>query len=322
MDAPQIYVNHLKKDFPLKQRFLFGSRAYVRAVNDVSFSIDKGQTLGLVGESGCGKSTTGKTLLGLLKATSGVVEFEGQNLAAMDRRALRSIRRYMQPIYQDPFSSLNPRLTVGEIIKEGLVIHNIGNREEREDRTAEIIKRVGLKPHQMKRFPHEFSGGQRQRIAIARALVLQPKFVVADEPVSALDVSIQAQIINLLIELQDEFKLTYLVIAHDLAVVEHISDTIAVMYLGSIMELAKDKDLYSSPMHPYTQALLSAIPNTNPHEKKARIILKGDVPSPINPPAGCPFHPRCYRVMHICSQESPPVIDLGGNHLVSCFHYV
>jgi oligopeptide/dipeptide ABC transporter ATP-binding protein len=257
-----------------------------------------------------------------LKATSGAVEFEGKNIVTMSRKELRSIRRYMQPIYQDPFSSLNPRLTVGEIIKEGLVIHNIGSRAEREDRTVEIIKRVGLKPHQMKRFPHEFSGGQRQRIAIARALVLQPKFVVADEPVSALDVSIQAQIINLLIELQEELKLTYLVIGHDLAVVEHISDTIAVMYLGSIMELAKDKDLYSSPMHPYTQALLSAIPNVNPHEKKTRIILKGDVPSPINPPTGCPFHPRCFRGMRICSQEPPPVIDLGGNHLVSCFHYV
>ena len=322
MATPLINVLHLKKFFPLKQRFLLGSRAYVRAVNDVSFSINKGQTLGLVGESGCGKSTAGKTLLGLQKATSGKVEFEGKNITAMDRAELRSVRRDMQPIYQDPFSSLNPRLTVGEIIKEGLVIHNIGTRAEMEDRTVEIVKRVGLKPGQMKRFPHEFSGGQRQRIAIARALVLQPKFVVADEPVSALDVSIQAQIINLLIELQEELQLTYLVIAHDLAVVEHISDTIAVMYLGSIMESAKDKDLYTSPMHPYTQALLSAIPNTNPHEKKDRIILEGDVPSPIHPPTGCPFHPRCFRSIRICSQETPPTVDLGGNHLVSCFHYV
>lgn len=322
MTSPIISVCHLKKYFPLKRSLFWGTQGYIQAVEDVTFSIPAGSTLGLVGESGCGKSTTGKAVLRLIEATSGVIEFEGRDFIGMDRRELRSIRRFMQIIYQDPFSSLNPRLSVGEIIKEGLTIHNIGSPSEREDRTVEILKRVGLKAQQMRHFPHEFSGGQRQRIAIARALVLHPKFVVADEPVSALDVSIQAQIINLLLELQDELNLTYLLIAHDLAVVEYISDTIAVMYLGSIVETAKDKDLYSSPMHPYTQALISAIPQTDPRAKKTRIILKGDVPSPINPPAGCTFHTRCHRAMEICGRGKPPVVNLGNLHLVSCFLYV
>jgi oligopeptide/dipeptide ABC transporter ATP-binding protein len=314
-------VQHLKKYFSIKRTFFVRSREYVHAVEGVSFSIERGQTLGLVGESGCGKSTIAKTVLRLIEPDDGRVEFGGRNILDLERQELRSLRRDMQLIYQDPFSSLNPRLTVGEIVKEGLVIHHIGNPREREDRTAEILKKVRLEPQHMKRFAHEFSGGQRQRIAIARALVLHPKFVIADEPVSSLDVSIQAQIINLLMELQEELKLTYLVIAHDLAVVEHISDNIAVMYLGSFMEIAKDKDLFTSPMHPYTQALISAIPLANPHTKKTRIILKGDVPSPIHPPEGCPFHPRCNQAMAICSKAKPMFTDFGNGHFVSCHRY-
>jgi oligopeptide/dipeptide ABC transporter ATP-binding protein len=290
----------------------------VKAVDDVSFTIRRGETLGLVGESGCGKTTVGRLLLRLIEPTAGHVWFEGRDLTAVGGNELKALRREMQIIFQDPFSSLDPRSQVADSIGEGLLIHGVRDARERRRMVLEIMRRVGLAEDHMRRYPHEFSGGQRQRIGIARALVLQPKFIVCDEPVSALDVSIQAQVLNLLKQLQREFKLTYMFIAHNMSVVEHISDRIVVMYLGKVVEVAEQMELYRNPQHPYTQALMSAIPVPNPDLRRERTILTGDVPSPLNPPSGCPFHPRCPVAIDVCSRVVPPLIDLGGEHLAAC----
>jgi oligopeptide transport system ATP-binding protein len=314
-------IHNLKKYFPIRGGILSKPRAWVQAVDDISFSIDAGETLGLVGESGCGKSTTGMVILRLLEATSGEVFLEGDDLLKLSRGRLRRVRKDMQMIFQDPFSSLDPKKRIEKIVGEGLEIHGIANGSEKKDRIAEIMNKVGLSPDHMRRFPHEFSGGQRQRIGIARALILSPKLVVADEPVSALDVSIQAQVINLLEDLQDDFGLSYLLIAHDLSVVQHISDRIAVMYLGKIMETASDTDLYNDPLHPYTTALLSAIPMVDKSHRKNQILLKGDVPSPLYPPEGCLFHPRCFKRMDVCSTEQPQLTMTKTGHMVACHLY-
>ncbi|RLE32587.1 peptide ABC transporter ATP-binding protein, partial [Candidatus Acetothermia bacterium] len=292
-------VRGLKKYFPVRRGVFRRIVGWVKAVDDVDFFIQEGETLGLVGESGCGKTTTGRTILRLIEPTAGEILFRSQRLgrvvdiAKMKPREMKPLRREMQIIFQDPYSSLNPRMTVGDIVGEPLVVHRVARGKEKERRVAELLQAVGLKPEHMRRYPHEFSGGQRQRIGIARALALDPQLIVCDEPVSALDVSIQAQVLNLLEDLQDEFHLTYLFIAHDLSVVKHISDRVAVMYLGKIVELAETEELFTHPMHPYTEALLSAVPIPDPDYKKERILLQGDVPSPINPPSGCYFHPRC-----------------------------
>lgn len=311
-------VNHLKKHFPIKGGVFSKTIGYVYAVDGVSFTLHKGETLGLVGESGCGKSTTGRTILRLIEPTAGEISFEGQNITAIEKGEMRALRRQMQIIFQDPYASLNPRMTVGSIIGEPLEIHKIARGAEKTERVASLLDKVGLRPEDMRKYPHEFSGGQRQRIGIARALALNPKLIVCDEPVSALDVSIQAQVINLLEDLQEEFGLSYLFIAHNLNVVEHISDRVAVMYLGKIVELATDKELYSNPQHPYTEALLSAVPVPDPTVQKKRVILQGDVPSPINPPSGCHFHTRCPYKEKICEETEPEFKDLGGGHWVAC----
>jgi oligopeptide/dipeptide ABC transporter ATP-binding protein len=287
----------------------------------VGFALKQGEALGLVGESGCGKTTVGRCLLRLIEPTSGEVEFEGQDLLKMDGENLRKVRAQLQIIFQDPYSSLNPRMTAGEIIAEPIRNHILASRGEIRDRVLLVMEKVGLHPEQARRYPHEFSGGQRQRIGIARALALNPKVIVCDEPVSALDVSIQAQVINLLVKLQEEMGLSYLFIAHDLSVVEHISDRVAVMYLGKIVELAKDTDLYTSPKHPYTEALLSAVPMADPKMKKQRIILQGEIPSPINLPRGCRFSTRCSYRSSLCGEAEPEFKDLGGGHWVSCHRY-
>jgi oligopeptide transport system ATP-binding protein len=306
-------VRALVKHFPVE-----GSDDVVRAVDGVTFEILRGETLGLVGESGCGKSTVGRCLLRLIEPTSGGVEFEGSDVLATSGRELRALRREMQIIFQDPYASLNPRVRVRDIIAEPLVIHNIGNREERLERVAELLRRVGLDPDYMNRYPHEFSGGQRQRLGIARALALNPKLIVADEPVSALDVSVQAQVVNLLQDLQHELNLTYLFISHGLAVVEHISTRVAVMYLGRIVEIASAAELYSAPLHPYTKALLSAIPIPDPRRKRERIVLQGDVPTPINPPSGCRFRTRCPMAIPECAQIDPDLREISPGHTVAC----
>ena len=311
-------VTNLKKYFPIKGGVFSKTIGYVYAVDGVSFTVDKGETLGLVGESGCGKSTTGRSILRLIEPTDGKIHFEGQDVTALDKNAMRSLRREMQIIFQDPYASLNPRMTVGSIIGEPLEIHKIARGREKTERVASLLQKVGLRAEDMRRYPHEFSGGQRQRIGIARALALNPKLIVCDEPVSALDVSIQAQVINLLEDLQEEFGLSYLFIAHNLNVVEHISDRVAVMYLGQIVELASDADLYNDPQHPYTEALLSAVPIPDPTVKKKRIILEGDVPSPIDPPSGCHFHTRCMYKEKICEEEAPEFKHIGGGHWVAC----
>ena len=320
--TPLVEAVHLRKYFPIKAGLLQREVARVHAVDDVSIEVFEGETLGLVGESGCGKSTFGRTMVRLLEPTDGDVRFEGQSIAALGTRALRPLRREMQMVFQDPYASLNPRKRVGSIIGGPLKIHGIGDAKERRRRVQELLEIVGLSPEHFNRFPHEFSGGQRQRIGVARALALRPKLIVADEPVSALDVSIQAQMINLLEELQDEFSLTYVFIAHDLGVVRHVSDRIAVMYLGKLVELSPAQELYERPIMPYTEALLSAVPIPDPDlsAKRERIVLEGDVPSPIDPPSGCRFHPRCRYASEICSQVEPPLTDYGNGHLAACHH--
>ena len=317
-ETPLLEVKHLKKHFPIKGGVFSKTIGYVYAVDDINFTLEKGETLGLVGESGCGKSTTGRTILRLIEPTDGAIYFEGQDITNLDKSAMRALRREMQIIFQDPYASLNPRMTVGSIIGEPLEIHKIAKGSEKEERVASLLQKVGLRAADMRKYPHEFSGGQRQRIGIARALALNPKLIVCDEPVSALDVSIQAQVINLLEDLQAEFGLSYLFIAHNLNVVEHISNRVAVMYLGQIVELASDEELYRNPQHPYTEALLSAVPIPDPTVKKKRIILEGDVPSPINPPRGCHFHTRCMYKDKICEEVEPEFKDIGGGHWVAC----
>lgn len=314
-------VRNLVKYFPVRGGIFRRVVAWVKAVDDVSFTIREGETLGLVGESGCGKTTVGQAILRLVEPTRGQVIFDGQDLLALKGEALKQARRNLQIVFQDPYSSLDPRLPIGESIAEGLHIHRIGTPEERFHTVLEMLRKVGMEDYHAMRYPHEFSGGQRQRIGIARALVLRPKFLVLDEPVSALDVSIQAQVLNLLRDLQREFNLTYLFIAHNLGVVEHISDRVAVMYLGKVVEIAPRDALFSTPMHPYTQALMSAIPIPDPTLKRQRIILKGDVPSPLNPPAGCRFHPRCPVAMSICSRREPTLREVAPGHWVHCWLY-
>lgn len=311
-------VKDLVKHFPIKGGLFGKTVGAVKAVDGVSFFIKEGETLGMVGESGCGKSTTGRVVLRLLEATSGEVWFQDKNVLELGKEEMRSLRRKMQIIFQDPYASLNPRMTIGNIIGEAMEIHGIAKGKDKDEKVAELLETVGLTALHMRRYPHEFSGGQRQRIGVARALAVDPKLIICDEPVSALDVSIQAQVINLMQDLQNKFGLTYLFIAHDLSVVKHISDRVAVMYLGKIVELAEKDELYKNPQHPYTQALLSAIPIPNPTLKRDRIILEGDVPSPVNPPKGCHFHTRCKYAMDICKQEDPNFKDYGTEHYVAC----
>jgi oligopeptide transport system ATP-binding protein len=314
-------VRDLKKHFPITRGIIIQRQVgAIKAVDGVSFDIYRGETLGLVGESGCGKSTTGRTILQLYRPTSGDVRFEGEDLVEMKGEQLRRQRRKMQMIFQDPYASLNPRMTVGSIVGEPLEVHNVASGRARQERVQELLNLVGLNPYFVNRYPHEFSGGQRQRIGVARALALNPSFIVCDEPISALDVSIQAQVVNLLEELQQELGLTYLFIAHDLSMVRHISDRVAVMYLGKIAELTDRDELYASPLHPYTEALLSAVPIPDPdvEERRERIILKGDVPSPANPPVGCNFSTRCPKVMPICSEVDPAFIEAKPAHWVAC----
>jgi len=314
-------VNGLKKYFPIRGGVLARQIGAVKAVDDVSFAVKRGETLGLVGESGCGKSTTGRSILRLIEPTEGKVTFDGVDITAMPRDDLRRIRKNMQIVFQDPFASLNPRHSVERILAEPLIVHGIGTAKERKERVMHLLEVVGLHASHAKRYPHQFSGGQRQRIGIARALAVHPKLIIADEPVSALDVSIQSQVLNLMQDLQKEFQLTYIFIAHDLSVVKHISDRVGVMYLGRLVELADKDRLYESPKHPYTQALMSAVPNIDPDVKKERIILQGDVPSPANVPQGCAFHTRCPSAMEQCKTIRPPFKDAGGEHFVACHLY-
>ncbi len=321
-EAPLLKVEHLSKEFPAEAGMLAGrfSKRVVSAVNDVSFEIHAGETFGLVGESGCGKSTTGRCIMRLTKPTSGKVYFQGHDIAQMSKKELKEMRREMQFIFQDPYASLNPRMTIGEIVSEPMTIHNVGTKEERMKTVRELLDVVGLNPEHINRYPHEFSGGQRQRIGIARAFALKPKLIICDEPVSALDVSIQAQVLNLLKDLQDRFGTAYLFIAHDLSVVQHISDRVAVMYLGKMVEVSDWKTLYTEPHHPYTQSLLSAVPVPDPDVQKTRerIILAGDPPSPIDPPTGCRFHTRCPIAQAVCSEQSPEFREVLPGHMCAC----
>jgi len=318
-----LQAEHVIKYFPIKRGIVIQREvARVHAVDDVSLEVQRGETLGLVGESGCGKSTLGRSFVRLFPLTGGRIFFDGQDISTLSRRGMRPLRRELQIIFQDPYASLNPRKRVGQIVGAPLAIHGIGDRRERKRQVQELLEKVGLSPEHYNRYPHEFSGGQRQRIGVARALALRPKLVIADEPVSALDVSIQAQVINLLADLQEDFELTYVFIAHDLGVVRHVSDRIAVMYLGKIVELSPAEELYERPIMPYTEALLSAVPIPDPRESAARerIVLEGDVPSPINPPSGCRFHPRCRYATEVCTQLEPPLVDYGNGHLAACHH--
>jgi oligopeptide/dipeptide ABC transporter ATP-binding protein len=314
-----VEVNDLVKYFPVRAGLLQRVVNHLKAVDGVSFVVKKGETLGLVGESGCGKTTVGRTMLRLIEPTSGVIKFDDKDVLSLKPRELKAVRRDMQIIFQDPYASLDPRVPIGESVMEGLHIHNIGTPKERVDIMRETLKKVGLEDYHARRYPHEFSGGQRQRIGIARALALRPRFIICDEPVSALDVSIQSQVLNILKDLQAEFGLTYLFIAHNLSVVEHVSDRVAVMYLGKIVELTTREELFRNPLHPYTQALMSAIPVPNPRLRRQRIILKGDVPSPLNPPNGCRFHPRCPVAIEKCSHEIPPLLEVSPEHWVACW---
>ena len=322
---PILQVEHLVKHFPIKRGIIFDKQiGAVQAVDDVSFTVNRGETLGLVGESGCGKSTLSRSILQLIKPTSGSVKFMGREITGLKSKESQALRPQMQMIFQDPYASLNPRKRIAQIVGDPMRLHGIVDRGGVRDAVRELLERVGLNPEHYNRFPHEFSGGQRQRIGIARALSLNPKLIIADEPVSALDVSIQAQIINLLDDLQDEFQLTYLFVAHDLSVVRHVADRIAVMYLGKIVEIGPAKDVYDNPIHPYTLSLLSAVPIPDPRANAARkqIILEGDVPSPANPPSGCRFHPRCPSATEICSELEPPLIHYGHDHWAACHHPV
>ncbi|MCX5918134.1 MAG: ATP-binding cassette domain-containing protein [Deltaproteobacteria bacterium] len=320
-DGSLLSVQGLKKHFLLERTKLFGPRERVYAVDGVSFELRRGEILGLVGESGCGKSTLGRTILRLIKPTAGKIFFEGQDITNLKPGEFKKLRARMQIIFQDPYSSLNPRLTVEHIVGDALKTHGLAGSDEVPERVAEMLDKVGIHREKMRCFPHEFSGGQRQRIGIARALILQPKLIICDEPVSALDVSIQAQVINLLGDLKKEFQLSYILIAHDLSVVNHVSDRIAVMYLGKVIELTTQKKLLTKPLHPYTQALMSAVPVLDPDKKKKRIILKGDVPSPVNPPSGCRFHPRCFKSMEVCSRMEPLWAEVEPEHFAMCHLY-
>lgn len=315
-------VDNLQKYFPIKGG-IFGKKTvqHVKAVDGISFDVKRGETFGIVGESGCGKSTAGRTIMRMLEPTAGNIYFEGKNLATLDKKQMREMRKDIQIVFQDPFASLNPRMRVFDIIEEPLINFGVSNRQERQKRVREVAGQVGLTLAQLKRLPHEFSGGQRQRIGIARALISKPKLIIADEPVSALDVSIQSQVLNLMKDLQKEFGLTYIFISHDLSVVKHFCDRIGVMYLGKMVEIAGKHELYDKPHHPYSEALLSALPSSHPLHKKERIILTGDVPSPANPPTGCTFHPRCFSCMDICKTVKPTLMEVDNNHQVSCHLY-
>ena len=321
MERPLLEVRHLVKYFPIRRGVFRRTVGWIKAVDDISFDVYEGETLGLVGESGCGKTTTGLTILRLEEPTSGKVVFQGKNLAELPPEEMRKERRNLQIIFQDPYSSLDPRMRVKDIVSEGLLSHNLYDRKQRVKVVGDLLQKVGLSPEYMNRFPHEFSGGQRQRIGIARALALNPKLIVCDEAVSALDVSIRSQVINLLEDLQKEFGLTYIFIAHDLSVIKHISDRIVVMYLGKIVEVAPKKNLFDKPLHPYTKALISAVPVPNPDFRKHRIILQGDVPSPANPPQGCRFHPRCPNAMDACRTQEPQMVEVEDGHFVACHLY-
>ncbi|MGZ4181861.1 MAG: ABC transporter ATP-binding protein [Solirubrobacteraceae bacterium] len=319
---PLVEARRLKKYFPIRQGLLSREVASVHAVDDVSFSVGEGETLGLVGESGCGKSTLGRTIVRLLEPTAGDVLFQGRSIGKLTPRELRPLRREMQMVFQDPYASLNPRKRVGSILAAPLQIQGIGDAKDRRQRVHDLLEVVGLSPEHYNRYPHEFSGGQRQRIGVARALALRPKLIVADEPVSALDVGIQSQILNLLVDLQNEFELTYIFITHDLGVVRHVSDRIAVLYLGKLVELSPATDLFEHPIMPYTEALLSAVPIPDPDlsDRRQRIVLNGDVPSPIEPPFGCRFHPRCRYMTEVCARVEPPLVNYGNGHLAACHH--
>ncbi|WP_423799946.1 ABC transporter ATP-binding protein [Neobacillus sp. SAB-20_R2A] len=316
-----VEAKNLKKHFPIRKGLFGQKKSYVRAVDGVSLSIQKGETMGLVGESGCGKSTTGRMIMRLLAPTEGEIWFNGKDISKLNDKQLRDTRKELQMIFQDPYASLNPRMNIGEIIAEPLIIHDTMTKKERERRVHELLEYVGLNSYQANRYAHEFSGGQRQRIGIARALAVNPKLIVADEPVSALDVSIQSQVLNLMQDLQKEFGLTYLFISHDLSVVEHISDRVGVMYLGRIVEIASKESIYANPLHPYTKALMSAVPIANPRIKRERIVLQGDIPSPSNPPAGCTFHPRCSACMEICKTVVPELKEIEPGHFSACHLY-